>query len=546
MNGRLTRILSSAITFKFLVFTAILVRCGSEVLYLQMDSDYGAQYEAAGNFLNGHGLANASVDPASLCEIHYEKLSKWPVMFPLALACIQFLTGNWFMTAWIIQSLSFILLLFSCLKLFRFLGLSLLAKSMFLVFFILSASIPYYFGTTDVLTTALFVWMAYFSLRYLSSEGSGMRWLILIGVLGALNATLRFACIPYILVFPAFLLLIAWMKMSKRIFFGSVLVICLSSGLAFLFYTLNPIDSTRTSFTENLFSFNFYWSNFKWFDAFVVKALFYTVPIEYRLPASISFAIPVYRIALYLLSLVLFILIFSKYLNWKALKNIVVKHSSETQPAEWQLFLLFVITAVFVVGFISLQSLTTPPEKNSFGPAWMPPFWTFVYSHRYFAFLVILVQVFFFVRLNDQNERFRRSLLFIYGGSVIYSLIFFAWTCSQILLPGGNGGATFWANEKERLELYEHITLVEDSKNIVYASFDLGQKAPIMLFAGAVPCRSYELLLQDSIPACPNTILVLQSPLEHLQSTVEKNFVERNGLQKVLTFKGSVIYQKNF
>ena len=66
--------------------------------------------------------------------------------------------------------------------------------------------------------------------------------------------------------------------------------------------------------------------------------------------------------------------------------------------------LMFTCTFTVIVGFITLQTLTSSPENNSFGPAWMPKIWTFVYCTRYFIYIMFLIIILFFIAYNQSKQ----------------------------------------------------------------------------------------------------------------------------------------------
>lgn len=548
--NRLISFLSSGRTWILLLVLCIGARLWHEAWFLKMDSDYGVQLEAAKNFLRGNGLSNAITDAGDLTGVQYAPLTKWPVFFPLILAMVQWITHNWFVTVWIVQSCSILFLLLAFIRLLKFFAVAQWLQSFFVLFFIFHAAIPYYWSATDILTTALFIFGIPYFLRAVNGENKTAFPWILLGILSGVNALIRFACIPNLVIFPFALFLLGTLRKDGRLVKGGLTVMVISFFITAAFYFVFPIGGGRTGFLSTLMSFDLHWEHLKWFDPFPVKSFFYLSPVEYRLPGSQPALITLWRLMLHLASFLLCLVLFLKFFRTDKIHKYIRGNGSALQNATASFWILFLVAAAVIIGFLALESLATEPEMDSFGPPWMPPFWTFVYSHRYYSFLIaiIIVLVFLAIDRSGVNLRLRNGLIVFVGSSILYSFGFFVFTQYQILSPGGNGGGNFWVNYKEDIATFKLIESIanEEKVPVVYASFELKNAYPLPVVSSADPSRDYQKLILSGGGAAQGTCLIIEMPLESALDKNEQAFIAGRGLQKVLNFKESTVYRKNF
>ena len=136
----------------------------------------------------------------------------------------------------------------------------------------------------------------------------------------------------------------------------------------------------------------------------------------------------------------------------------------------------FIIATLVICSFQSLESLTTPPESNSFGPAWMPKMWTFVYSTRYFVIPMFLFQVLFFLLVNEVVGNKSKNKTAQVISKSLYALAlfaaFFQWAYTTKQYHFGNGAASFWTNGKSEIRIFHLLNKACDAnpaEKIIYS-----------------------------------------------------------------------------
>jgi len=246
----------------------------------------------------------------------------------------------------------------------------------------------------------------------------------------------------------------------------------------FIFYSIYTILPSRSSIANDLIHLRFsglidstvYWSSLKWFDAFPLKAFFCTLPLEFRLPHDL-FVTKAARlledgIALLILS----------YLGWYFFrKRSWVKGLKENNPVD--IFALLSIPFfIVIIATISLQSLTMPLEQYHI--PWMSAGMTAVFITRYFVVPLLIIQVLFFLLLQDALKR-KTAIKYMHGIVVAWFILFMsinivhcAYSIYQYRADKKNN-YSYWNKGKYMIGIHE--TLNQDAKknpgvNIVFVT----------------------------------------------------------------------------
>lgn len=496
-----------------------------------LSSDYSIQYEAAKNYeMTGH-FVNSQVASSNLNLVIEKPLGLWPVGFSMVALFLNLFMGNMIYTAIFIQALAAILLITGILKVMQTLQLSRRTQTLFLILFAVNNSIFYYAGSSDLFTAGLFVWTVFLVLASINQNKFNVGLIIVISFLSFLSAAMRMACIPNLAIIPLFYAILFILKKEKKFLWYSLLIGLIGVSFTFLFYQGFPIDSSRTSFVENLKSGNLYFSGLKWFDPFPIKAFFFTRPFEYRLPNN-SQLLFFYRSTIMLASIGFTIFLFSgvilklKFRKW--LKDLFSK--------KWRLhdsFLLILFCAsTVIVSFITLQTLTSAPEFNSFGPTWMPPYWTFVYSTRYFIFVMTLLIILFFVGYDQNTVPLFKKRFFniIYIVSFLFALGYGVFMNYQFYSPKGNGAGSEWINKKELIFAYDKMNSIyktENKPHIVYSHFNYKSNEGLITgYSFSHTCNEYTNIVGNKFYYAKPLVLILAMPL-HLNEK-EQLFLKRH------------------
>jgi hypothetical protein len=325
-------------------------------------------------------------------------------------------------------------------------------------------------------------------------------------------------------------MLLAYFSKRKEFFFKGIWILAISALLLVLFYRLFPIDSSRTSFLEALRQGVFFFSSLKWMDPFFIKSLFFSRPIEFHLPGN-PVLIRIYRILLQLSSISLALFVFLRF--FKRLKfGTWLRDFKANNSDKYNRFgLMFLITFLVVVGFISLQSLTVPPESNSFGPSWMPHYWTHVYSTRYFINVVFLFIIMFFVSFSRAENAFHKKF---FVGSY---LVFVTWALGYWLFMNfqffvGNGAGSPWVNERSDITAYKLCNKLHDEEPLKCIVLARHQKkiddGLVASYSKAFPTDDYTRIIKNDFKNSSPLILVMLMPKQ--LSEEETVFLrEKNG-----------------
>ena len=541
----LKSIFQNRFLFYFLVSLVIILRVKHEIYFPAVESDDGVIIEAAKNFTNGMGFSNCDAGISDLSKMTITPLTMWPIGYSILLVPIYLVFKNWFVACIFWQSIGVLALIFFMYRILKLFNVSQNTLYLFLLFMAFTPTPFYYSGTTDVLSVDIFLWCTYIILKCSVNDNFKWKHFLLIGFLSASSCFLRFASIPNLVIFPLLFIFLSFIKKEKKLLYGGVLTAIVSLVFVVLFFSVFKIDSGRTGFIDNIINLNFYYNHIKWFDSFPIKSFFYTTPIEYRLPVNMPELIRYYRIGLHIASVLLLFFLGYKFLF---LEKVYKFHWIQDLSRKSRLiyFYIFLLTSCVVIGFIALESLTTSPEKNSFGPPWMPQLWTFVYSTRYFILLMIMLQIAFFVMLSElaySQKVFKLFSVSFFTISFLFSFIFWVFTSYQIHSPNGNGGASYWNNCSEHVIFYDEINKISknENKKVVFTSYNLPVNAPSMIYSMGYPCHNYSDLLSSELKHSSPLCLLIEIPQE--QNEIEKIFREKFSPTKIIKFKESILYR---
>lgn len=535
--------------FYVLLVFALSLRVLSEVNYPILTSDDSIQIEVAKNFHQSGNFTLAWVESKDLSKIQLEPLKLWPVGLSIVVYLLNFLTNNLINAKIIFQCIGALLFVFGILKVLKQLNVSSHIINLFLLLFAFNSSPFLYLGSTDLVTAALFVWVVYFTIKELNCDNSSILNVFFISILSFFAAALRFACIPNLVIIPLVFVL-AWMiTKNKKSLINAFLILLLGSFFTFLFYKFFPFSSGRTSFITNIKTGTFYFSHLKWFDPFTLKAFFYTKPVEFRLPNNPT-VLFLYRTCLLVGSILFLVFIMEVFiirLNFIAWIKKLYKQKIKNYDS---LILIFICSFAVITSFIALQSITSLPEKNSFGPSWMPYFWTFVYSTRYFIYLMALLIILFFVAYHkQQSKQDGNTWVFkiIYGMSLFWSIVYWSFSQYQFYSPNGNGAGSEWVNKANSIATFNIINDIhasEPNTHIVFAHYkNLHKEGLVTNYAYAYPTDAYTDIINGNFANSSKLTLIMAMP-DNL-SNIELAFLERYKHTVLSTFKSEKLIKIN-
>jgi hypothetical protein len=520
--------LSSRKAYYFFLALAIILRCLAEINNPDITSDNSILMEAGKNGFERGSFSHTWVTAENLNEVQSKPLTMWPVGICYFIMLFNLFTHNIIYSEICFQCLGALLFIFGSVKLLRFFKLDYFYINLFLLLFAFNCSPFYYLGSTDLFTGSLFLIMVWLTLKASSEEEFQLPSLMWLIILTFVAGIVRFACIPNIVIIPAYFFILSFFRKKGMLAKKGIILLAASGILLFIFYKIFPIDSSRTGFMKTLLSGKLYYTHMQWFDAFPIKSLFFTRPIEFHLPDRRALIL-LYRVGLFILSFGFLFFILKDYIKnlrlWRWLKSL----RSAAPDAHFQVALIFLVTFAVIVGFISLQSLTTGPESNSFGPAWMPPLWTFVYSTRYFIYLMFLIGILFFIawhRHASQNEAGKFYKL-SFSAFLAWALLYWLFINYQFYSPSGNGGGSSWTNDKTAIAAFNHIKHIsrDEKAFVVVASHkEKMTEGLITNYSDAYPTDDYDRIIAGNYKNTQKLTLVMIMP-EKLNES-EQTFVD--------------------
>jgi hypothetical protein len=544
---------SRNITILFIVslLLALTLRIKFEVNYPQVYGDYANLALKTKNFIEGHGFTYGRVSLKDLSQVNYETWNLWPNGFSIMLVPLYYLTGSLITSMVLAQVIGVILLLFGFLRIFKILELSKLTQSIFLLFAAFTATPYSYLGTTDLLTAGLFLWVIALTIEICTKKGRSSWKEITIGVLLFFSAALRYACISNIIIIPCLFIFLSLLKKERRTFFTGILILVYAAIPTFIFFAIYKMIPGRSYLADALTHFNFsyilhypfYWSSLKWFDAFPLKAFFFTLPLEFRLPIN-HFIIKSVRLTEYLFSLLIL-----GYLLWCFLKKRSwLSGLKENKPID--IFtLLGMFSLIVIVGTISLQSLTMPLEQ--FHIPWMPEGMTAVFITRYFVIGILVIQVFFFLLMDGLLKKvisIKYAHIFVLGLFVSSMLINFQhWGYSTYKCYVGKDSYSYWDEGNDMISMYKILNLDAQKNpgiNIVIATYkEARDVSDPSIYAQATNfIYQYDSIIGGKFQHTKPVILYTVMPKTTLTEQ-EKKFVADFNPQQVLQCSDGIVYR---
>ena len=520
--------LSSSRTFYGLLVLALALRVNFEINNPIITSDYAVQIEAAKNYLSNGIFSNANVSSDDLSQVRHVPLKLWPVGLAFFIILFNFFTQDLISAAICFQVLGSVLFVTGSVFLMRFLKVLPFCINLFLLLFAFNSTPFLYLGSTDLFTGALFIYSVYFALRLSNRIGNEYLNLGVVTFFGFVAAVLRFACIPNVLIIPLFLAIIAWRTKDKRYLVNSAIILIGTSILIILFYKVFPIDGSRTSFTDNIKNGVFYFSSLKWFDAFPIKAFLFTRPVEFHLP-HVPLLIMFYRISLVVLSFAFLLFVLSVF--YRQFTFGLRTPRGDLPQISDQVVWIFISCFMVVVGFITSQSLTVPPESNSFGPSWMPPFWTHVYSTRYFIYIICLIIILFFYGFSQSVHNYRYQKLFNFSYSVFFSWAFLFWCfyANQFYSSGGNGAGSNWTKNRSFIEAFRQVNALETDMVVIANHKEKLKQGLVTNFSKGYPTDDYLRIIEGDFRFTRPLVLVMIMPMRLNEN--ERKFLKRHSFR---------------
>ncbi|HUR65944.1 MAG TPA: hypothetical protein VMZ03_06305 [Chitinophagaceae bacterium] len=391
----IVRLLSDKKMSAFIILLAIGARVIQLLFYLDSFFDTSFQVIATQNFVAGHGISTAVVNPTDLSATIYQPLVNWPPGYSLLLTPFYIASGhNYLIACFTLDILAAIAIILLCRKILKQLDVYLPVINLFTLFTSFFIYYFYYTGSTDSISIAFFLAAIYFTLTAIQSNQKWTSRALVTGTCLLLSAGLKYLFFPVVFTLPVFLFIYGVQHSSagaKKAAWLSFSIIAV--GIAALFLYQKSISGTgahisspgRGFFPEHLLrAYPF------------IPCSFITPNTLRKLPgdtgASVLNTFRVLHLLVYLSILVIALTIFIR----KGLKN-----------ASLSKVFLFLALSISLAITLVLVFLSLVVDKEL-----MPPdrWWTYVEDARYYGLAEILVHISIFLFLSRHKNLATRAL----------------------------------------------------------------------------------------------------------------------------------------
>jgi hypothetical protein len=353
--------------------------------YFLLEWDSQQQVIAAKNLLGGHGLTNEIVTIADLSSKIYKPLTGWPPAYSYLIAALYTIVRDWFISCHLANLLFSALFIFSIHKLLGFLNVKFWIGNVIILYwgFALTEDITHS-SDTDLWGAACCLIAIWMCLKISKQKNYKLSNAILLGLLAAAPAFIKYMFIPCSFIIPGLILLTALKTKNKSLLIFGWQVSCAAVGAVVMLLIFYGVSTRNSLFSDHLLppQTGFFPENLKMFDPFFVKAVadihFLSVQLEKiaHLPYAVSmrFAQPLnVLIALSLCAALFF---------WR--KNWSISLSSPVTQ-----FVCLSIT--YTLALLALFSVLSLTHYSRLTVTWV---WTYVWESRYYLLPKVLFTIF--------------------------------------------------------------------------------------------------------------------------------------------------------
>lgn len=387
----------------FLV-TALLVKILLQYISFSLLGDKSHQLLAAKNLLEGNGLTINEFFLSDLSQEKFTPLVGWPPGYSLVMVPVLWLFNNDFLTAAIIFDILCVFPFFYYLiKLVNFFSLKPWLKNLFILF----AGFFFYpitsSGGTNMIAVTFMMAGFYYLLQLMNNGKSNFRLVLYVSIAFFLAGFFRYNYIPVAFCCPVLLVIAGftnknnqWIKASYQI--GSLLILSLGGLLVFQHFYTGDIAYVNTRET-----------------GFFPENLLKTYPIvpasltDVEVPATVLSNLAginylsIVKVLIFTSFSLLFI--FVSYGFYKLIKKRFILKTKE----DYFLYMGMGISIAIAI-LLAYMSLRNSAIIDPFRPPW-----TYVQEFRYYAFIIIFIQlltiVFLFEKFEQKSRFWKRAAI---------------------------------------------------------------------------------------------------------------------------------------
>ncbi|MGQ0739901.1 MAG: hypothetical protein ACT4OJ_12655 [Bacteroidota bacterium] len=472
-----TRLLADKRISVLIILTAIAARAIQLLFYLDSFFDTSFQVIATQNFVQGHGISTAIVNPENLSTTVYQPLVNWPPGYSLLLSPFYIATGhNYLIACFIVDMFAATAVIFLCRKILKTLDVSLPVINLFTLFTAFFIYYFYYTGSTDSISIAFFLAALYFSLAAIKANQKWTGRAVIAGCCLLISAGLKYLFFPVVFTIPVFLFIYGWqnrLRDAKKAAF--IIVAILAAGITALFLYQQSSSGTgahisspgRGFFPEHLLRAH----------PFIPSAII--TPNTVR-KISGNAETPVMNLFRIIHLFVYVTILFSAARSFfrHGLKNASLLKTF--------LFLALSITMVisFALAFLSLlvDKELMPPDR----------WWTYVEDARYYGLADILVHLAVFMLFQQYSKQLSNPLKYLF--LILPFLLLpevvrgFAFTAKRVISLG-----------KEKYYWQQELGFQRNAAMIIQAKQD-SLKVTKTVISGSLYYANYRTSLHQQVP----------------------------------------------
>lgn len=390
-------LLSQKKTGIIFLIIAILAKIAMQLAYFSISDDKSVQLLAAKNLLVGHGLTINRVLLSNLSSEEFIPMVGWPPGYSVILSPLLWLFNNDYKTAALVFDIACVFpFFFYLIRLLNFLSLQIWLKNLFIIF------AGFFFYPADSHTCTDFVSLCcmlaglYYLLMFMQKDKAPLSLVFAVSISFFLAGFFRYNYIPVVLCCPILLGVAGFINKRKLWIKGSfqtglILGVLLFGLLLFQNYNTGSagyINTRETGFfPENLLKMHP-----------VVGGSFFDIDVHLKLFTNfVGGSSKANERYFEYINYLLFILLVVYGIRW-LIKN---KLQLKTNTAHFS-FMGFSISVaiIFLLFFLSVRNSSILSLNSS-------P-WTYVQEARYFAFIVVFIQLIVFSCLFNRFAQLSR------------------------------------------------------------------------------------------------------------------------------------------
>ncbi|MFN8165398.1 MAG: hypothetical protein U0X76_04300 [Bacteroidia bacterium] len=509
-----------------LIITLIL-RIEHNLVFSNLTIDKAIQLAATYSFKHGDGILLPAAYVSNNLKAEFIPFSGWPPGYTFCLMPAYLITSDLLLAQQLTDGIFIILLFILILRLFRKL-LPINYKEAFAIFCLLNAfgfSPFHYFSSTDLIAVTFFIWSILKCHELI--EAPSTRNAVMAGILLFMSALVRFSYLPLAFLIPLTIAALSFKKPGKHLFRKSLIFFSVSGMLSIALYVFEKTYyGTGTYLEKAKHAINP--GELLTMDPFLWRSFFFTDTFENKFAEGSAPALLV-RLAEVALTIFLLFLFFRRV--YQAFKK------AESASAYLNVWGISFLTTIGMLGFLTVIS---PPQSFTGNDHW-----TYFSETRYFAPVIILMQVFlihFLFRNTENSAGLRRSIAGLFALSVIVAFGYNSFKHYKLLVQNDRQG-TYEYDQKQHLDPARWLLKTNTSSKRVLVAAPNRTTMTVAAVAGGIPVMSYDSLLNHATAIDPSLPILIQ--FDRPLTDKQKEFISKNNVTFSFSSGEKDWYQKN-